>query len=195
MVARLFSIGLGFGVLAQVSLAFWPLSAVQAATLGGPVVTVAQAKYPSFRPVLRGDGASARYSSAQALRGRVTPHVQNLRSPWRQRTRQTPLIASPRAGMRKAEPATRGQELGLRFRPDERESPYYGQSAPPPAGEGGYAPSSEPRAQFRPTPRRRKPTYEELQSEASPTGPPVAPMLPYPSMPPPPLPGYGGYWR
>ena len=196
VVARLCSIGLGFGVLAQAGLVFGPLSVpVQAATLGGPAVTVAQAKYPYFRPSLRGGSVSSRYSPAPALRGRVSPDVHYLRSPWPQRAGQAPLIANPRAGMRKAEPATRGQELGLRFRPDERESPYYGQSAPPPAGEGGYAPSSESQAQFRPTPRRRKQTYEEMQSEASPVGPPVAPLLPYPSMSPPPLPGYGGYWR
>jgi hypothetical protein len=196
VVARMFSIGLGFGVLAQVGLAFWPLSAtLQAATLGGPSVAVAQAKYSYFRPILRADGGSGRYSPAPALRGRATPDVHKLRSPWPQRAGQAPLIVSPRAGMRKAEPATRGQELGLRFRPDERESPYYGQSAPPPAGEGGYAPAAEPQAQFRPTPRRRKQTYEEMQSESPPAGPPVAPLLPYPSMPPQPLPGYGGYWR
>jgi hypothetical protein len=96
-----------------------------------------------------------------------------------------------RAGSRKAVPVTRGQELGLRFRPDENASPY---------AQPGFAPSDTGRpgsdalqSQFRPIPKRRKPTYEELQSEmAPPPQPGVAPMMPYP-LGVPPLPGYGPY--
>jgi hypothetical protein len=195
LVARLFSIGLGLGILAQFGLACLPLSSVQVAALGGSAVSAAQTRYPSFRPILRGGSPSGIHSPALLPRGRVTPAFQSLRGPALARAGRIPPLAHPRAGMRKAEPATRGQELGLRFRPDERESPYYGQSAPPPGSWEGGAAAAEAQAQFRPTERKRKPSYEELQSEASPPVPPVGPMLPYPSMLPPPLPGYGGYWR
>ena len=93
-------------------------------------------------------------------------------------------------------PITRGQDLGLRFRPDERETPYAQTPAPYDAGAAtGYP--SELHSQFRPLKQRRKPTYEELQAEQQPPQPVARPAMPYPVMPVPPiptLPGYGPYW-
>jgi len=97
-----------------------------------------------------------------------------------------------RAGARKAVPVTRGQELGLRFRPDERESPYGPMMVPPGAAET-YSP--ELQSQFRPAPKRRKPTYEELQAEESRAPqPPLTPIMPPPMIVPPPMPGFGAGW-
>ena len=99
-----------------------------------------------------------------------------------------------RAGARKAVPVTRGQELGLRFRPDERESPY-GAPMVPPTGAESFAP--ELQSQFRPAPKRRKPSYEELQAEDRTPQPPLNPIMPPPMIVPPPMPvpGFGAGWR
>ena len=106
---------------------------------------------------------------------------------------QQPNLSTKRSGARKAVPVTRGQELGLRFRPDERESPY-GQSAAPQGNleSEGYA--SELHSQFRPARPKRKPTYEELQAGSASAQPMLRPMMPYPVMPTPPLPAYGRSW-
>ncbi len=102
------------------------------------------------------------------------------------------MIAAERAGSRKAVPVTRGQELGLRFRPDDNASPYSQPGfAPTDHGQPG---SDALQSQFRPIPKRRKRTYEEMQSEMT-SAPPqgLAPIMPYPMLGTPPLPGYGGY--
>ena len=90
-----------------------------------------------------------------------------------------------RAGARKAVPITRGQELGLRFRPDERESPY---AVPAPyAGDApGDAAARDLQSQFRPIEKKHRRTYEEMQAENVQPVPMPAPILPYPSLPPPP---------
>ena len=106
------------------------------------------------------------------------------------------MIFDRRAGARKAVPITRGQELGLRFRPDERASPYTqpGVAAPRSTSPYGSA-QSELQSQFRPLKPRRKPTYEELQAETAPARPRMpAPVMPYPALPAPMPPGYGGGW-
>lgn len=188
MVARLLSIGLGLGLLAQAGVAFLPLSAAHA----GPAVAALQSRPPTFRPFVRGEPIQQRSAPVWRPRYQVASGPA-VRRPLFNRGSAAPLIAMPRAGVRKAEPATRGQELGLRFRPDERESPYYGQSGSPPDARGDRGFSSESQSDFRPIPRRRKRTYEEMQSELSSPMPPPAPVLPYPSMAPP-LPGQGRYW-
>ena len=108
---------------------------------------------------------------------------------------QQPVFSGRRAGARKAVPVTRGQDLGLRFRPDENESPY-GQPAAPQAGQPPGTYQADEQSQFRPTRRKRKPTYEELQAQGMAAEPVTVPMpvMPYPMMPAPPLPGYGAYW-
>lgn len=94
---------------------------------------------------------------------------------------------SSRAGWRKATPVTRGQDLGFRFRPDER-APAQGEVIAP----GGVQGEPREQADFRPIEPRRKPTYEELQAREQVSGsvapPPSVPAMPYPMLPPPPPP-------
>jgi hypothetical protein len=97
------------------------------------------------------------------------------------------FLRSDRAGARKAVPITRGQDLGLRFRPDERDplsSPNYPQA---PTGEG-YRDNFELPAgtQFRPTSKKRKRTYEEIQAESR-VDDRDLPGLSYPGLPMPPV--------
>ena len=103
------------------------------------------------------------------------------------------LFDGSRAGARKAVPVTRGQELGFRFRPDERD-PMAGQAYPGRAeqGAGGRFTSSES-SQFRPLPKARRRTYEDIEAENRAAEPPVPPTTPYPMLPMPPM--GPGYWR
>ena len=91
-----------------------------------------------------------------------------------------------RSSARKAVPVTRGKELDTRFRPDDRASPY---------GEYSIATDPLPAADdidFRPIPKKRRPTYEELQAGEFAEQSPPPPPLPMPL-----LPGVqpGPYWR
>ncbi len=176
MVARWFPVGLLLVLSVSATLG---LSTAQAAYPAGSAFTV-QHRSPQFRPLSRADvGANAVQRQSRVL------------SPTRggDHRRQQPVFSDDRAGARKAVPITRGQELGLRFRPDERASPY-GQSVMPHDGGAADRYSEQLHSQFRPAPRRRKPTYEELQAEDA-AQPQLMPGMPYPMLPQPP-PGYPG---
>jgi len=167
LVARLLSTGIALGLAALLHLAVVPWSAAEASALHA-VNGTQSTGHAVFRPAQRfGRGLASQRRQAEA--------------------------STPRAGARKAVPVTRGQELGLRFRPDERESPY-GQAGLPPGDASGGLYSPELQSQFRPTQKRRKPSYEELQAESAPPQPMPAPVLPYPIITPPPLPAYGPRW-
>ena len=103
------------------------------------------------------------------------------------------LFDGSRAGARKAVPVTRGQELGFRFRPDERD-PIAGQTYPGRAerGAGGRFTSPD-NSQFRPLPKARRRTYEDIQAESRAAQPPLPPSTPFPTLPMPPV--GPGYWR
>lgn len=109
------------------------------------------------------------------------------------RQAERPLFG--RVGGRKAVPVTRGQELGLRFRPDERDPAYgvTGAGQPFPEATGNTADDA---TAFRPVPRKGRPTYEELQAETRREGAdPYANPLPRPVMPyPPVMPPPGAGW-
>ena len=97
-----------------------------------------------------------------------------------------PDITGGRVGARKAMPIKRGQELGLQFRPDRRE-PMQGNYLEPQPNQPF---SNDSQSQFRPLASRRKPTYEELESQRQAVGQP-APAAPFgyaPLQPPPPAP-------
>lgn len=196
MFARIFSMGLLLGLAALASLGVSPISSAQAAYPSSTGYASPQ-KQPQFRPWSRADSKSLPAQRRQPWRAsasRKPTAFERGRPPAMpsHRTGQQPIFSVPRAGARKAVPITRGQDLGLRFRPDERESPY-GQAVAPPSAGGSDAFSSELHSQFRPTRPKRKPTYEELQAgDASP--PQMVPAMPYPMMPTPPLPGYGRAW-
>ncbi len=98
------------------------------------------------------------------------------------------LIRSERAGARMAVPITRGQELGLRFRPDERAGS--GDQPSLPRTQHPDAADPELHSAFRPIRPNRKPTYEELHAGPRVERLPAMPTMPYPMMPVPPLPVY-----
>ena len=197
MFARMFSWSVLLGLSALASLGFSPLSAAQAASSGWSAYP-AQQRYPQFRPWSRADSRSLsihRQSKARTFVSRAVKQsaVRGASSAPPNRKGQQPVFSSNRAGARKAVPVTRGQELGLRFRPDERESPY-GQGVAPQGSVGTEGYASELHSQFRPRQPRRKPTYEELQAESASRTPMQGPAMPYPMMPAPPMPPYLRGW-
>lgn len=199
MFARMLYVGLVLGISALASLGLSPLSAAEGAHPGWSAHPT-QAKRPQFRPW---DRVESQSPLARSRRQAIAPSTRASAASGGQRYPATTtfgggarqaVFSANRSGGRKAVPVTRGKDLGFRFRPDERESPY-GQSAMPPDGDQSDAYQSELQSQFRPAQNRRKLTYEELQAESVSPQPMVAPAMPYPTMPPP-LPGYGGgYWR
>ena len=177
MVARLFSGLLTAVLLCLVPPAFAPLSAAQAANYAwqsAPQVS----KRLQFRPLSH---LAADRSADPGLRvaGKSRQHAAAPRAASR-----GSIVLGDRAGARKAVPITRGQELGLRFRPDEAESPYAQGSGLPAQSDGG-ASSTTDQSQFRPTQPRRRKTYEELQAEEWQQQ--AMPPLPYPPLPPAPM--------
>lgn len=201
MVARLLYLAMVLGLSNLGSLGLPAISVAQAAT-GGYVLT-APVKRPLFRPWSysheQSDGTVPRAGSPGfrgAARLGEAPGRRAAPGSTSRRAMDAMIFdRRARAGSRKAVPVTRGQELGLRFRPDERASPYTQPgsawpSSTPPSGSA----QSELQSQFRPTRPRRKPTYEELQAETAPARPLMpAPVMPYPALPAPP-PGFGGGW-
>lgn len=197
MFARMFSWSVVLGLSALASLGFSPLSAAQAASPGWSAYA-AQQRYPQFRPWSRADSRSLsvhRQSQARTFVSRAVKQSTNRRasSAPLNRKGQQPVFSSNRAGARKAVPVTRGQELGLRFRPDERESPY-GQGVAPQGNVGTQGYASELHSQFRPRQPRRKPTYEELQAESASRERMPGQAMPYPMLPTPPIPPYPRGW-
>lgn len=187
MVARLLISRMVLGLLFLAPLGLSPLSAAQAAVSGG-AGSIVQSKRPLFRPE---HGVPAAH--AQRNRGGLVIAAPRQSSPAGRQRARGPVFEDGRAGARKAVPVTRGQELGLRFRPDEGESPY-GQVISPQSGPSRESYSTDLQSQFRPTEKRRKRTYEETQPEELQPPPMMAPLMPYPMLPPP-LPGYGPGWR
>ena len=195
MFARTCSWGLLLGLSALASLCVSPLSAAQAAYPGW-FSYASQPKKPLFRPWSRADSRypTSRRQSRKGVYAAATVQAAGRRpysNSWpRQGVQQT--FSPQRAGARKAVPITRGQELGLRFRPDERASPY-DQSGFPGERVAPTEGASELHSQFRPAPRKRKPTYEELQADDL-RQPMPGPVMPYPTLPMPPAPSYPRAW-
>jgi len=196
--ARMLSWSVVLGLVALASLGVSSLSAAQAAYPGWSGYASHQSN-PQFRPWSRADSKSLsvhRQSQMRSFSSRASAPSMKRR-PWAaplNRKGQQPVFLGSRAGARKAVPITRGQELGLRFRPDERESPYGRGSAAPQgnAGSGGYAP--ELHSQFRPLRPQRRPTYEELQAGSGSAQSVPMQALPYPMMPAPSLPSHRRAW-
>jgi hypothetical protein len=191
--ARTFSWGLVLGLSVLASLCVSPLSAAQAAYPAW-ISYATQPKKPLFRPWTQADSRSltSRRQSRKSIHMAPATGRRPYSNRWpRQGVQQT--FSPHRAGARKAVPITRGQELGLRFRPDERASPYDRSGAP---GDE-LAPAqdfSELHSQFRPARKRRKQSYEELQAEQLGPQPVPGPVMPYPTLPMPPAPSYHRAW-
>lgn len=131
-----------------------------------------------FRPLARGDDR-ALYSPRRPLAGAERRANAIDRRAW------LPEITDGRSGARKAVPVQRGQELGLRFRPDDRDTLY--DQYPPTGVTGG--PADEAQQQFRPIAPKRRPTYEELEAQrradaAAPPSQMGSPLLQPPMLPP-----------
>ena len=136
-----------------------------------------------FRPLGRADELNT------APRRAAPSQLRSQRAAGANWGARLPDITAPRTGTRKAVPVTRGQELGLRFRPDERD-PLQGRVAPSAPAPGALGDPADSPA-FRPLKRRARPTYEALENERraaeSMSAPPMAypGLLPPPSLPPP----------
>lgn len=179
--------------LAALSIAPLPLAEASNGTAG---VRDGRMAFRPMQTVERGGhalGLGVGSGSTRAMSpGREYPRQVLGRHPDRIGARE-PFSFSERTGARKAVPVTRGQELGLRFRPDERASPY-GQAIEPPTASDSEPYSPEIQSQFRPLPKRRKPSYEEQQADTMSVQPPPPPTMSYPMPVPPPVPGYTPAW-
>jgi hypothetical protein len=163
------------GSLAAYAVGWWLLVAPVIAPAAGDVGVSSRM---DFRPLGRADEMSTAPHRA------APSQLQSRRAAAANWGARLPDITSARTGTRKAVPITRGQELGLRFRPDERD-PLQGRvppSAPVPGALG--APADSPA--FRPLERRARPTYEALENERRATESRPAPPLAYPGLVPPP---------
>jgi hypothetical protein len=189
------SLGVVLGLSTLISLGLAPRSVAQAAWPSASAYTVPVAQ-PQFRPWGRSaptapEPRAWRQKYAPAPRATTTAARRTFASAWSRRG-HSGVTSSDRASARKAVPVTRGQDLGLRFRPDERASPY----SQPTGSQYGGSPGTFPadvHSQFRPMRPKRKPTYEEIEARSQAAQPAPRPPMGYPMMPVPPLPGYGAY--
>jgi len=166
-----------------------PPADVSAASSVSPM-RAGQVQRSAFRPLSGADSATrGRFKSGLPTSRRVPARTSSgPRSTIRlQRRDGIGSQAERRSGSRKAVPVTRGQELGLRFRPDERDPSQQHLVVPDPADTGRYPSAGQ--GQFRPIERQRKPTYEQLQAERDRPPPVRGQYSPYPMLPTPPLPG------
>lgn len=193
MAVRVFALGIMLGFVAPVVLALLPVSAAGAAF---PAVSTHYRQQPLvYETGLRFPATGAHTVTGKAeSTSRMSGHADDRR-PFvaAKRNSGNGLFATPRSGARKAVPITRGQDLGLRFRPDERESAN-GYVMTPQGGITNNPFQSDEQTQFRPTPAKRKRTYEEMQAETEAPQSLMPPPLPYPMMPAPPMPPYQQYF-
>lgn len=184
MAVRVFALGIVLGFVAPAVLALLPVSAADAAFPAVPM---------HYRQQFPATGTHA--STRKAENAPRAPGHADGRRPFvaAKRDSGNDLFAATRSGARKAVPITRGQDLGLRFRPDERESAD-GYVVTPQGGITNNPFQSGEQTQFRPAPTRRKRTYEELQAETEAPQSLAPPPLPYPMMPAPPMPPYQQYF-
>lgn len=196
MVARLFSLGalVGLSSLASLGLSF--VSMVHAAH---PVWSAyaAQPKRPQFRPLRRiaREAVSSRWRPHAAAAPRVVNPVASVRtsgSSTGYRVRQTQFVLDP-YGSRNASRSMPGKVFGAQFRPQRRDS---ASTRPQAVNDRTQVDSYSARlhSQFRPAPKRRRQSYEELQSESRPARWAASPGATYPMVSAGGAFGYTGYW-
>ena len=181
MAARLLSLGFTLGVSALTCLLMAPLSAAQAAYPAWSG-NASQPKRLSFRPLSDSDRRPTipRWRPQISAGSRATTARAGAASYARRQTQ--PVFSMQRAPPRKAVPAGRGSQLGIRFRPEGRASTTDAANPAPAAHDRRYP--ARLHAQFRPVPRAPRPRYEALQARHRAGLPvPAAPRLA----------GYG-YW-
>ena len=196
MLARVISISVVLGLANLASLGIAPLSAAQAAYPSWSAYS-SPSKRPQFRPWNRREAAVTvgRWrpqqvaGQARSRTSAVRPRTVAVFASESRYGRATPAAA----GMRSVGPSRPAQHLGVRFRPDDRQS-LYGPVGNPPGGTSEPG-QSELQSQFRPAPYRRKPAYEEMQ-RATPRYRQVyaSGYMPYPGTGAAPPAVYGGYW-
>lgn len=163
------------GPLAAYAVGWWLLFAPVATLAAGDAGISSRM---DFRPLGRADEMST------APRRAAPSQLPSQRAAGNNWGARLPDITSARTGTRKAVPITRGQELGLRFRPDERD-PLQGRVSPSAPAPGALGDPPDGPA-FRPLERRARPTYEALENERRAKESMQAPPLAYPGMLPPP---------
>ncbi len=167
MVARLLSLGFTLGVSALTCLVISPLSAAQAAYPAWSG-NASQPKRPYFRPLSNSERRPIvpRWRPQVRAVSRVAtsapaPRAGAANSNYTRRQTR-PVFSLQRTPPRKALPAGRGSQLGIRFRPEGRASTTNGASAAAAARDRLYPAGLH--AQFRPVPRAPRPRYEALQA-------------------------------
>lgn len=200
MVIRMLPVGLAAGIAGLFCVGLSPLSAAQAAYPTWSAYS-SQAKRPQFRPWSRSERQvpAARWrpqAASGSMRAPAVAHGSRRPMTFFAPTPRAQVAPAGRGGSRYAAPKMPLQRPVAVFRPDDREpaSNAWGTAA-----EAAADPRvSALHAQFRPTEKRRKRTYE--QTQAATVGRPgfsprMAPSMAYgvPSLPAPPP--YPGYWR
>lgn len=165
MVARLLSLGFTLGVSTLTCLVVSPLSAAQAAYPAWSG-NVSQPKRLYFRPLGNSERRPIipRWRPQVSAGSRVAAFAPTSRAGAATYTRRQtqPVFSLPRTPPRKAVPAGRGSQLGIRFRPEGRASTTNAASPAPAAHDRRYPAGLH--AQFRPVPRAPRPSYEALQA-------------------------------
>jgi len=165
LVARLLSLGFTLGVSTLTCLVVSPLSAAQAAYPAWSG-NVSQPKRLYFRPLGNSERRPIipRWRPQVSAGSRVAAFAPTSRAGAATYTRRQtqPVFSLPRTPPRKAVPAGRGSQLGIRFRPEGRASTTNAASPAPAAHDRRYPAGLH--AQFRPVPRAPRPRCEALQA-------------------------------
>ncbi len=165
MVARLLSLGFTLGVSTLTCLAMSPLSAAQAAYPAWSG-NVSQPKRLYFRPVSNSERRPMiprwRPQVSAGSRAATFASISRAGAATYNRRQTQPVFSLQRTTPRKAVPAGRGSQLGIRFRPEGRASTTNAASPASAAHDRRYP--ARLHAQFRPVPRAPRPRYEVLQA-------------------------------
>jgi hypothetical protein len=187
--ARLSFLGLTLGLSTLAALGFSPLSVAHA----GWGVYANQPKSLQFRPWSRAEQRqAARWRPQQFRYSRRAVSTEGSRRPSAALPTgrmQAPLFSHGRGTARKAVPVAKGQNPGVRFRP-ERRQPMYGQ----PDTSNADPDQARLQSQFRPAQTGRRATYEELQYASVSRQRPPSGGMPYATAPPQARYGYAGGW-
>ena len=187
--ARLSFLGFTLALSTLAALGFSPLSVAHA----GWGVYGNQPKSPQFRPWSRAEPRQAARWRPQQLRySRRTVSTEGSRrssAVLPAGGMQAPLFSRGRATVRKAVPVAKGQNPGVRFRP-ERRQPVHGQSDT--SNADPY--QARLQSQFRPAQTGRRATYEELQHASASRQRPLSGSMPYAMVPLQARYGYAGGW-
>ncbi len=165
LVARLLSLGFTLGVSTLTCFVVSPLSAAQAAYPAWSG-NASQPKRLYFRPLNNSERRPIipRWRPHGSAGSRAVTFAPTSRAGAASYTRRQtqPVFSLQRTPPRKAVPAGRGSQLGIRFRPEGLASATNSASLAPAVHDRRY--TARLHAQFRPVPRAPRPRYEALQA-------------------------------